>query len=61
MSGAGDKEACGFVMTASEEGHIERHFDVHKGIMLGFFKGREQCDVLADAGQGSLLFEGRDI
>lgn len=29
--------------------------------MLGFFNGREQYDVLIDAGQGKLMFKDRDI
>lgn len=29
--------------------------------MLGFFNGREQYDVLIDPGQGTLMFNGRDI
>lgn len=61
MSGAGDKEAHGVVPTAREEPHVERHFDIRKEIMLGFFNGREQYDVLIDAGQGALMFDGRDI
>jgi hypothetical protein len=61
MSGAGDKEARGVVPTASQERHIERHFDIRKEIMLGFFNGRDQYDVLIDAGQGTLMFDGRDI
>ncbi|MBU0914787.1 hypothetical protein [Aquabacterium parvum] len=50
MSGAGSKGA-----------HVERHFDIRKQIMLGFFNGREQYDVLIDPGQGKLMFDGRDI
>lgn len=50
MSGAGGKDA-----------HVERHFDIRKQIMLGFFNGREQYDVLIDPGQGRLMFDGRDI
>lgn len=61
MSGAGDKEAHGVVPTARKESHVERHFEICKGIMLGFFNGREQYDVLIDAGQGTLTFDGRDI
>ena len=61
MSGASDKEAHAVVPTAREERHVERHFDIRKGIMLGFFNGREQYDVLIDPGQGTLMFNGRDI
>lgn len=61
MSGAIDKEAHAVVPTAREERQVERYFDVRKGIMLGFFNGREQYDVLIDPGQGTLMFDGRDI
>lgn len=40
---------------------MERHFHIRKQIMLGFFNGREQYDVLIDPGQGMLMFNDRDI
>lgn len=40
---------------------VERYFEIRKEIMLGFFNGREQYDVLIDAGQGQLMFDGCDI
>lgn len=61
MSGTSDKEAHALVPPGHEERHVERHFDVRKEIMLGFFNGREQYDVLIDPGQGTLMFNGRDI
>jgi hypothetical protein len=39
----------------------KRYFEVRDGIMLGFFNGREQYDVLIEAGQGHLMFDGADI
>lgn len=61
MSGAGDNGAHGVVSGGREEHHVERHFDIRKQIMLGFFNGREQYDVLIDPAQGKLMFDGRDI
>ena len=61
MSGAGDKGAPGVVSAGRDEHHVERHFEIRKQIMLGFFNGREQYDVLIDAGQGKLMFKDRDI
>jgi hypothetical protein len=39
----------------------KRYFEIRGGIMLGFFNGREQYDVLIEAGQGHLMFDGADI
>lgn len=61
MSGAGDKGAPGAVSGGRDAHHVERHFEIRKQIMLGFFNGREQYDVLIDAGQGKLMFKDRDI
>lgn len=40
---------------------MQRYFDIRKGIMLGFFNGREQYDELIEPGQGQLMFNGCDI
>lgn len=40
---------------------MQRYFDIRKGIMLGFFNGREQYDELIEPGQGQLMFNERDI
>lgn len=40
---------------------MQRYFDIRKGIMLGFFNGREQYDELIEAGQGQLMFNGCDV
>jgi len=61
VSGAGDQGASGGVSGGRDEHHVERHFEIRKQIMLGFFNGREQYDVLIDAGQGKLMFKDRDI
>lgn len=39
----------------------KRYFEIHKEIMLGFFNGREQYDVIIEPGQGQLMFNGCDI
>ena len=61
MSGAGGRGVHGIVSGGHKAHHVERHFDIRKQIMLGFFNGREQYDVLIDPGQGTLMFNGRDI
>jgi len=61
MSGAGGRGVRGVVSGGLEAHHVERHFKIHKQIMLGFFNGREQYDVLINPGQGTLMFNGRDI
>ncbi len=61
MSGAGSKGAHGGVSGVRDEHRVERHFEIRKQIMLGFFNGREQYDVLIDPGQGKLMFDGHDI
>ncbi|KQY80930.1 hypothetical protein [Pelomonas sp. Root1444] len=61
MSGAGSKGAHGGVSGGRDEHHVARHFVICKEIMLGFFNGREQYDVLIDPGQGTLMFDGSDI
>lgn len=40
---------------------VRRYFEIRKGIMLGFFNGREQYDELIEPGQGRLMFNGCDI
>lgn len=40
---------------------MQRYFEIRKGIMLGFFNGREQYDELIEPGQGQLMFNGCDI
>ncbi|MFN3861677.1 hypothetical protein [Roseateles puraquae] len=40
---------------------MQRYFDIRKGIMLGFFNGREQYDELIEPRQGQLMFDGCDI
>jgi hypothetical protein len=61
VSGAGGKGAHGDVSDGRDDHPAERHFDIRKMIMLGFFNGREQYDVLIDPGRGKLMFDGRDI
>ncbi|WP_057301268.1 hypothetical protein [Pelomonas sp. Root1217] len=59
MSGEGGNDARGAVERSTR--HVQRHFDIRKQIMLGFFNGQEQYDVLVDPGQGKLMFDGCDI
>ncbi len=40
---------------------MERHFDIRKDILLSFFNGREQYDVVAGPNQGQVMFDGRNI
>jgi hypothetical protein len=40
---------------------MKRYFDIRKAIMLGFFNGREQYDVLIEPGHGRVMFNGCDI
>jgi hypothetical protein len=61
VSGAGENSASGAVSGRRDEHQVERHFEIRKQIMLGFFNGREQYDVLIDPGQGTLMFNDRDI
>jgi hypothetical protein len=63
VSGAGDRRVTGAVASGRDEHQhrVERHFEIRKQIMLGFFNGREQYDVLIDPGQGTLMFNDRDI
>ncbi len=61
MNGAGGKGVLGVVPGGRQEHHVERYFDICKEITLGFFNGREQYDVLIGPGQGTLMFNGRDI
>ncbi|MCF8204929.1 MAG: hypothetical protein K9J82_07645 [Methylotenera sp.] len=61
MSGAGRNSASGAVSGRRDEHQVERHFEIRKQIMLGFFNGREQYDVLINPGQGTLMFNDRDI
>jgi hypothetical protein len=63
VSGPGSKGAHGGVSSGGGGiGHQgERRFEIRKQIMLGFFNGQEQYDVLIDPGQGKLMFNGRDI
>ena len=61
MSVAGGKGARGVESVGRNEHPVERRFDVRKQIMLGFFNGREQYDVVVDPGQGQLIFNGGDI
>ena len=61
MSSAVDKGAGGVAPGGPDELPVERHFEIRKQIMLGFFNGREQYDVLIDPAQGKLKFDGRDI
>ena len=61
MSGVGNQGVTGAVVSGRDEHQVERHFEIRKHIMLGFFNGREQYDVLIDPGQGTLMFNDRDI
>jgi len=61
VSGAGLKGAARDAAGGCNEPPVERHFVIRKQIMLGFFDGREQYDVLIDPGQGKLMFNDRDI
>jgi hypothetical protein len=40
---------------------MERYFEIRKDILLGFFNGQEQYDVIPEPGQGQLMFNGSDI
>jgi len=61
VRGPGHQGAPGVVSGGRDEHRVERHFEIRKQIMLGFFNGREQYDVLIDPGQGMLMFNDRDI
>jgi hypothetical protein len=61
VSGTGAEGAHRLLPSGGGDPAVERHFDIRKQIMLGFFNGREQYDVLIDPGQGKLMFDGRDI